>query len=198
MIADDIIIKKFDVSPDGPPFRCIGGTRDMLAVLMGELGYKVGAEIGVYRGAYSERLCLSIPGLKIKCVDPWLSFRKNSQQGMNSRYARTCKRMSRYDAEIIRKPSMEFIREVQNRSLDFVYIDEMHEFDPVMVDLILWSGKVRSGGMIAGHDYSPAAWYNGVMAAVNAYTKAHDIANWYITSEESNNHQAPSFFWVNP
>jgi glycyl-tRNA synthetase alpha subunit len=199
MNIDDLIVKKFNINGEGTlPLRSPDGTRDTLAEFMGEIGCKIGAEIGVMRGAYSEFLCKCIPGLNIKCIDPWLSFRMNSQVTMNARYARTCRRLRHFNAEIIRKPSMEAIRDIPNRSLDFVYIDEMHEFDPVMSDLIYWSAKVRAGGIIAGHDYSPPAWYNGVKLAVDTYTQAHNIIKWYITCEESTQHYAPSFFWVNP
>ncbi len=189
---DDFIIKKFDiVDTTSVPFRCIGITRESLAKLMGEIGYKVGAEIGVWRGAYSEILCRSISGLKIKCVDPWLTFRRNSQRRMEERFARTRHRLRYFDVEIIRKPSMEAVREVLDNSLDFVYIDAMHEFEPVILDLIYWNPKVRVGGMVAGHDYSPPKWYNGVVKAVNAYTDSHEITKWYVTDDED-----PSFFWV--
>ena len=93
---------------------------------------------------------------------------------------------------------MEAVREIPDKSLDFVYIDAMHEFDPFTLDLICWSDKVRPGGIVAGHDYSPESWCNGVMLAVKTYTRAHNIDKWYITSEESNDHLAPSFFWVKP
>jgi hypothetical protein len=76
----------------------------MLAELMGELGYKTGAELGVWRGAYSRALCLAMPGLKLKCIDPWLSFRRNSQDRMDLYYRWTLKRLRRYRPEIIKKP----------------------------------------------------------------------------------------------
>ncbi len=194
MDINELIIKKFNIlDTESLPFKCIGATRDMLAQLMGEIGYKTGAEIGVLRGAYSRTLCNAMPGLKIKCIDPWIAFRRNSQTRTERYFHWACRRLRPYNAEIIRKPSMEAVREVPDKSLDFVYIDAMHEFDPVMLDLIYWSDKVRVGGMIAGHDYSPPSWCNGVIPAVNTYTKAHNIMKWYITDEID-----PSFFWVNP
>ncbi len=189
---DNFIIKKFDIIDRASvPFKCIGVTRDILAKLMGEIGYKTGAEIGVLRGAYSRTLCDAMPGLKIKCVDPWISFRRNSQTRVERYYNWACRRLRPYKAEIIRKPSMEAVREVPDKSLDFVYIDAMHEFDSVMVDIIFWADKVRAGGMIAGHDYTTPDWCTGVIPAVLSYTQVHNIKKWYITDEE-----IPSFFWV--
>ena len=81
-------------------------------------------------------------------------------------------------------------RYVDDGSLDFVYIDGGHDFDNVMLDLILWSPKVRSGGVVSGHDYYRfrAA---GVAPAVDVYTQQHRITQWFLTDERT-----PSFFWV--
>jgi hypothetical protein len=59
-----------------------------------------------------------------------------------------------------------------------------------MSDLIFWAKKVRPGGLIIGHDYYPF-FRAGVMTAVDAYVKAHNIHDWYVTREKE-----PSWFWV--
>jgi predicted O-methyltransferase YrrM len=169
-------------------------TRNELPLVMKELGYRTGAEIGVLRGAYSRLLCETIPDLRLKCVDPWIPFREGrSAERMEGHFIRAKRRLRGFHVEFIREQSMEAVRKVPNKSLDFVYIDAMHEFDSVMLDLLHWGDKVRPGGMIAGHDYSPPAWHNGVMLAVDTYTKAHGIKKWYITDEEDK-----SYFWVKP
>lgn len=97
-----------------------------------------------------------------------------------------------FNVEFIRKGSLEAVKDIPNGSLDFVYIDQLHEFDPVMMDLIQWTPKVRAGGIISGHDYSNAFYQFGVIHAVMAYTYAHNIYHWYVTDID----QHPSFFWV--
>lgn len=52
-----------------------------------------------------------------------------------------------------------------NDSLDFVFIDACHEYKCVRDDICAWLPKVKSGGVIAGHDYIPT--YPGVMKAVD-------------------------------
>ena len=42
-----------------------------------------------------------------------------------------------------------------DRSLDLVFIDGDHSRDAVAADLAAWLPKVRPGGTLAGHDYSP-------------------------------------------
>lgn len=50
-------------------------------------------------------------------------------------------------------------------TLDSVFIDGHHAYDEVLADIESWLPKVRSGGIIAGHDYWSNHW--GVMEAVN-------------------------------
>ena len=182
----ELICKRFNVNGCiHAPYKSLDKTRNDLALFFGELGFKSGAEIGVFRARYSRILCGFIPGLSIKCVDPWP--RKNCEW-----------RLRRFDAEIIKKTSMEAVREIPDNFLDFVYIDANHEFDFVMSDIIFWSDKVRSGGIVSGHDYQPPQWGNGVKTAVYAYTREHNIDKWYLTCEESVKDNNPSWFWVKP
>lgn len=197
MNIDELIVKKFGVKDMSYlPFKATTGTREELAAFFGEVGYKTGAEIGVRGGKYSLRLCRNIPGLKIKCIDPWTPFRGNSQYKQNLYFESAKVRLRSYDAEIIKKTGMETSKDIPNGSLDFVYIDAMHEFDPVIMDIILWTPKVRKGGIVSGHDYVPSTIYCGVIPAVEAYTKAHNINKWYITVNSRHEDGIPSFFWV--
>lgn len=176
-----------------------GITRNELASIMGEAGFKVGAEIGVRKGDYSKVLCERIPGLKIYCVDPYIPYRgrKPDQEKMDALFAHAQNNLKGFNATFIRKTSMEAANDFKDGSLDFVYIDAMHEFDPVMMDIIHWTPKVRVGGIVAGHDYIEA-YDCGVINAVRAYTFAHGIHEWYLTWERiSKNLEFPrSWFLV--
>jgi len=37
--------------------------------------------------------------------------------------------------------------------LDFVFIDADHSYESVIQDIVVWSPKVRTGGILSGHDY---------------------------------------------
>ena len=50
--------------------------------------------------------------------------------------------------------------------LDFIYIDSDHQYEFVLSDIKLSKLKVKSGGIIAGHDYNEMDW-TGVVKAVN-------------------------------
>ena len=55
---------------------------------------------------------------------------------------------------ILNGDSVECSAEVENGSLDFVFIDADHTEAGVRRDIAAWSPKVRIGGMLLGHDLS--------------------------------------------
>ena len=86
-------------------------------------------------------------------------------------------------ANSIEKWSLDAVRDFENKSLDFVYIDANHKFDSVIQDIIQWTSKVKRGGIVAGHDYHYYRKGYGVVMAVKAYMKAHR-QNWYLLDNE--------------
>ncbi|HRQ68058.1 MAG TPA: class I SAM-dependent methyltransferase [Candidatus Syntrophosphaera sp.] len=176
-------------------------TRVDMASLFKDLGYGIGAEVGVRYGYYSRVLCDKIPSLKLYCIDPWGESYSDERVRfkMDKGYFRARRNLAGYDVEFIKKKSMEALPDIKDESLDFVYIDAAHDFDNVMMDIIGWSKKVRTGGIVSGHDYSIHPRQNfGVIDATQAYTKAHRINEWYITHIGANGieGETPSWFWV--
>jgi hypothetical protein len=144
-----------------------------------KLGFKVGAEIGVSQGYFAEKMFQAIPGLKLYCVDAWKSYPgvrrwMPNQQRADTYFEIAKKRLAPYNAVIVHKMSMDAVRDFEDNSLDFVFIDANHGFDYAMEDIINWSRKVRVGGIVSGDDY-----YHfkkaGVVEAVDIYTKMHGI-----------------------
>ena len=185
------IWQKFHVKHgDIPPFTGFHGTRDDLAVLFAELGYVKGAEIGVQRGAYSIKLVNANPDLHLLLVDSWAPFTHHNQEWQDQQLARARTRLEGKNVTFIRKTSMEAVKDVEDKSLDFVYIDAMHDFDNCMLDIIYWAPKVRRDGIVAGHDYF-RAYTCGVVQAVDAYTRAHNISMYYLTPQDASH----TWFW---
>ena len=175
--------------PQASPIRCIKYKRTELGKLFNDLGFKRGAEIGVREGVFSESLCKSIKDLKLTCVDLWEP--NKPRKGHTKNYYETAQKvLAPFDTELIKLPSVDAALKVPDESLDFVYIDAAHDFDNVMMDILVWSRKVRKGGIISGHDYYRTR-NQGVVPAVDTYTHAHYINEWFITDEKE-----PSFFWV--
>lgn len=175
-------------SQQASPARIRGLSRRRLVEIFGEHGLINGAEIGVDRGKFSEWMFDHIPGLHLYCVDPWRWKLRGE-----SRYNSTCARLASRNATIIRKKSMDALKDISDGSLDFVYIDGDHTFDHVMSDIIWWSYKVRMGGIVAGHDLY-AFRRAGVVAAVEAYTRQHVITQWFQTDYLKD--RTPSWFWI--
>ena len=63
----------------------------------------------------------------------------------------------------IRKPSTQAAQDFADRSIDIVFIDAAHEYDPVKEDILAWLPKVKLGGILSGHDYL----HEGVKKAVD-------------------------------
>ena len=193
--TNNIIRKMFRIREQpAPPF--VGGyktSRKDLAKLFNKLGYKVGAEIGVSRGIHAKSLCRTIKDLKLFLIDPWEAYEEPliTQERANERYNDCLKRLEPYNVEYMRMTSMDAVKCFENGSLDFVYIDGLHTFDGIMSDLIFWSPKVRSGGIVSGHDYLEFP-QSGIIPAVRAYTTGHGIFDWYVTRDRK-----ASFFWAN-
>jgi predicted O-methyltransferase YrrM len=77
--------------------------------------------------------------------------------------------------EFLEMMSEDAVKHIPDNSLDFVYIDANHKYDFVMLDILLWSRKVRKGGVVSGHDYFNNPKYNmGVKPAVDDYVRQHN------------------------
>ncbi len=152
------------------------------------------AEVGVWKGELSRRIMESGHVSKLIMVDP-LKLEFNlfehsstgpsprdmksgvyrcdmgepllSQDKLDQLYARILQEMRRYGDRVrfIRKSSVEASHEVEDRSLDLVFIDAVHLYENVKEDIASWWPKVRNTGIIAGDDYHDQ--FEGVIAAVN-------------------------------
>jgi predicted O-methyltransferase YrrM len=177
-----------------------------LTKLFKELGFKTGAEIGVSNGFYSKWLLSSIRGLKLYCIDPYEVYDDLiethalfTQDMENQAYENAKKRLARWNPEIIRKRSMDAVKDFKDNSLDFVFIDGNHTFQYCMNDVAEWEKKVRPGGIIAVHDFWNSVdrkkLYVELMEKRDriklcqvkdvafAWTKTNFITPWFITQE---------------
>ena len=139
------------------PVELANFTRDDLPALLAKLQLNRGVEVGVYRAWYSYRLCRANPNLTYYGIDPWLPISKRDQTRMEHHYQCSLDRLAQFGdrAQLIRKTSAAAAPDFADNSLDFVYLDADHSYDATLSDLNLWVPKVRTGGIIAGHDYDP-------------------------------------------
>ena len=150
-----------------------------LAAIFAFLEYKAGAEIGVDGGNYSHVIAKNNRGAKLYSVDYWPH---------EAKYQKALAKLSNMDnVEMVRKTSAEAVTMFEDGALDFVYIDAAHDYDNVIHDISVWSEKVRSGGIVSGHDYSNQE--PGVIKAVNEYADANGIDKVYILA-------CKSWYWM--
>lgn len=169
--------------------------RDDLAGLFRELKFKVGAEIGVESGEYSQTLLIANPDLYLFSIDPWKAhraYRDHTRQSKFDRFYQNTVLALREFGErsvIMRRYSKEALEMIDDNSLDFVYIDANHKFVEVAFDIHHWLKKVKPGGIVSGHDYTKYKNQEAeihVHQVLNGYTDAYRITPWFVlgTNEE--------------
>lgn len=145
-----------------------------------------GALIGVGDGQYAERLLRKWKCRKLYCVDGWLDstaddnhIDKNSgdQFKMNHIYNEARRRLNCFASrcEIQRMRPSDAASLHEDQSLAFVYVSEKHYFDAVWRNLEAWAPKVKSGGVLAGHDYLDGLLPSGIFevkTAVDTWAKS--------------------------
>lgn len=112
------------------------------------------AEIGVRRGELSE-LILFKPCVKsLVLVDPWGGNKSASHYRIFKKRMDAWSDKAKRRVRVLKMTSEEATTHIEDKSLDFVYIDADHHYEHVKQDILLWAPKLREGGMLAGHDYS--------------------------------------------
>ncbi|KKQ40895.1 MAG: hypothetical protein US60_C0051G0005 [Microgenomates group bacterium GW2011_GWC1_37_8] len=152
--------------------------RTELAKYFKELGFMVGAEIGVAQGYFSRTICEENPGVKLYCIDPWEvygEYRDFAKKDTFETMYNTAKEiLAPYDCTFIKKFSMDAVKDFDDGALDFVFIDGNHQYKYVKEDIEMWTPKVRVGGIVSLHDYYKTKAGNvGVIRAVDEYVKEY-------------------------
>lgn len=126
----------------------------------------VGAEIGVWKGDFSERLLAELQPALLHLIDPWVFQSEFPDRMYGGTVAKGQRDMDDIHDQVVsrfrgdsrvrihRGPSEVIMARFPEKSLDFIYIDGNHYFDYVRQDLELSMRVVRPGGFIAGDDYN--------------------------------------------
>jgi len=156
-----------------------------------------GAEIGVFMGNNAVGLLDTFPDLHLVLVDSY----ELEQRGATVEDVQIVRRMKRvqkkakvrfieYEDRILwkYKPSVEAAKEIENESLDYVFIDAEHTYEAVSADIEAWLPKIRKDGrgLISGHDYVLPK-YQGLVRAVHERfgERVKNIRDvWYINLDE--------------
>src|SRR5258706_9083914 len=149
MTTLEFIVQKYklDMDQKNMPIEIPDISREDLPELFEELGFNVGAEIGVESGMFSYSILSKTPGLRmLYSIDAWKAYRgyrdHTSQEKLDRFYKETQEKLKPFvDANrclIWKKSSAEAVKEFPDNSLDFVYIDANHAFYNVAFDIHHW------------------------------------------------------------
>jgi hypothetical protein len=150
-----------------------GATRNKMGKLY-EFFYLqgTGAEVGVQYGLFSNTIANDWSG-NIICVDKWESgevFEVAKHTLNNPKF------------KLFRGDSVEIAKQIQDGGLDWVYIDADHHYENVLADIEAWYPKVRSGGIVSGHDYCEYLDMT-VIPAVDEFCKKNGYV-FYLTGND--------------
>ena len=99
------------------------------------------------------------------------------------------KELETKQVELLVGPSQERLLELEDRSLDWVYVDASHDYECVKADILNSVKKIKSDGIILLNDYvmyCPIAHKHfGIVQAVNEFCVYN---NWKIAALALNNH----------
>jgi predicted O-methyltransferase YrrM len=162
-------------------------SREFLHQIFKDKNCTVGAEIGVAYGDNAIDMLDCMPELHLYLIDPWTGT-KRSDRFYESVRTKAYENLAPYRERItiINATSEQAAPVIDERSLDFCYIDGDHRYDAVMLDIILWGRRVKYGGILSGHDYVRTRKH-GVKRAVDDYFKYHHMGlkvrrgNWWWT-----------------
>lgn len=201
-----------DLSTGSPsrPIEIPGIGRMDLAKLSAALQHRRVVEVGVEQGEYAEALCRANPQAEVVGVDAWAAYQGYrdhvAQVKLDTFYTRTVERMRPYHWRPVRAFSVEASRQFPKRSLDMVYLDANHDLPNVIADIAAWLPTLRSGGILAGHDYcqrKQSGYQVHVVEAVKAWTAAYQVTPWFILGSKPVidgivRDRPRSWLWVKP
>lgn len=154
----------------------------------------IGAEIGVCQGVNSCQLWMMSRPKKMYLVDLW-EFQENTAKNhpielVYNDYEFLIRWMFSNEIasgqiSIQKKNSIQFLDEIQDDHLDWVYLDGDHHYENILSEIKLCCRKVKSGGVISGHDFaSPSYSWSGVSRAVLECAQNGLISVEALTMEE--------------
>lgn len=159
--------------------------------LISHIENPIGVEIGTAEGVTTEYILSKIPTLKLTGIDhypkyvDWDGNMPAGEKNKKDLLERVKPYKNRYTH--IYKSSNDAVTEFKDDSLDFVFVDGLHEYDQVKLDCENYWPKIKKGGLLIGHDF---ARIQGVHKAVTEFSNkvglpiknaVQDV--WYIVKE---------------
>lgn len=133
----------------------------------------VGVEVGADVGAHAESLLTYCDIRHLTLIDPWKNdYCEGYCMGRLARWVHKIK--------LRKQLSREANAAFEDDSLDFVYLDQEHDYISVREDLTIWFRKLKPGGIIALRNYAESN--EGLVLAVKDFigaTKKHIVDTYH-------------------
>lgn len=148
------------------------GLSDMIKYI-GDVSEMTIVEIGSYVGDSTRIFAERFKG--VVAVDPWLNgydkddaaSYQHDMKIVEAQFDDLCRELP--NIEKMKMTSAEAAKNFVDGTIDVVYIDALHTYHGVKVDIELWEPKIKKGGFLCGHDYQGR--FQGVINAVNEFKK---------------------------
>jgi len=189
----EFIIDRYSLNPNDNPIKISQSRWHDMGHLFNDLGFKKGVEVGVYKARFTTCLAKRMPNCQIIGIDAWTVYKGYKDYENNDLESMAQKEAERRtkgftNVKLIKDWSMDAVKQFEDESIDFVFIDANHDFECVVADIAAWSKKVRRGGIVCGHDYFKNKRHNfGVVEAVNGWCDAYDIKPLFIWTDNCPN-----------
>eukprot|EP00434_Breviolum_minutum_P032255 symbB.v1.2.028528.t1/scaffold3032.1/size64972/8 len=126
-------------------------------------------------GNLSKHILEKVPFVQLLGVDPYIGkdgtfpgdFSETLDPDMALAQAQKLYNGFADRAQLLPTTSEEAARSIPDGSLDAIFVDGCHLYECVDSDLKIWLPKLRPGGLVSGHDFSPQ--WPGVVRAVHEH-----------------------------
>ncbi|MBE3094964.1 MAG: class I SAM-dependent methyltransferase [Actinobacteria bacterium] len=171
-----------NVKIEGNKFTC--GTIDRPMFIWMESEYYIpsipltGIEIGVNDGENAKSILESINIRKLYLIDPYSPYTEDGKLMDYTDIEKVMKKtISPYHkfTKFIKDTSENAAIKIPDNSVDFIYIDGNHSYEYVKKDIELYYPKLKSNGIMGGHDFTPETY--GVAKAVIEFVEKNNITS---------------------
>jgi len=153
----------------------------ILLPILKNIEHSIGCEVGVHAGDTAKFLLKNLGTIeKYYAIDPWKIYdmydgKKYRKPGhkkyktMQAAMENFLTMTTPYKNKVVtlRMTSVDACKNIPDGHLDWIFIDANHEYEYIKENLILWTPKVKQGGLVSGHDYGNK--WQGIKKAVDEF-----------------------------
>lgn len=162
---------------------------DKIKSHLGEIDTAI--EIGTWRGDFANLMCSKLKPNKFYAIDPFMLYEGytdkpdtnefGNQRNLDMLAERVANRVAGFlpddRSKLLREMSCNAVKNFADNSVDVVYIDADHKYEPVLADIRAWYPKVKDGGVLCGDDYIEGSHIEkfGVIQAVKDFAQENNL-----------------------